>query len=39
MADLYGVICWYGGDIVAELKRGALLFDKLLFRHTQVASA
>lgn len=33
MADLTGIVCWYGGDISGELRRAALLFDRILFRH------
>jgi hypothetical protein len=33
MADLIGIKPWYTGDITEELKRAALLCDKLVVKH------
>lgn len=33
MADLIGIKPWYTGDIAEELKRAALLCDKLVVKH------
>lgn len=33
MSELIGVTAWYAGSIVGELKKAALMFDKIAIRH------